>query len=697
MTEKIGYVLLDTSKNTGSNEETDTSTYEELLGIAKTCDASGYDSIVSERKNWPVMYHFSGVRGNIISWYPGIKGKRVLEIGSECGALTSVMAEAAESVTCVEASYEKSVINAWRMREHKNVEIHVGDFADVEADLACDYDVITLIGLSGSEAPELLRAAARHLAPGGEVIAAVRNRLGMKYFAGCGDDDTGKYYDGIEGYGGTQGGKSLSKRELEDVCREAGFGRMDFYYPYPDYKFPMSVYSDSRLPKTGELRSNIVNFDMKRLVLFDEAKAYDSLAETDMFPLFSNSFLVILGKDGAPSGENKENILFSKFSNERAAHLSIRTDIAESAGVKYVRKAPCSAAASAHTGGLENRYKALEKLYGGTRFAPNRMRTEDGAGIFAFIAGESLEEILDRKYSESFEAFQETLSDFMSEINKTADCSFRQTEEFREVFGDARGLEGTAASHVGNIDMVAENIIPVSGAEWAVIDYEWTFLVPVPVNYIKWRAVHYYIEGNTKRFGLKAAGLFEKAGISAAEEEIFASMEEHFQKYIAGEHVPLRELYQYISEGAVDLAQMIKKVYGSFGKTAQAKICLDRGSGFDEQEAQTVTYLKDGVLTLRQPLSGIRAVRICPSPYSGCLTVDEMGTELGPIDIDTITSDGARLDMHRWLFDSDGPHITVSRWPKDSRYLYASMRMEYLEEHSAAFLRRELDERDRKI
>ena len=39
---------------------------------------------------------------------------------------------------------------------------------------------------------------------------------------------------------------------------------------------------------------NIMNFDRERLELFDEGKVYDSLIDEELFPLFANSFLIVL-------------------------------------------------------------------------------------------------------------------------------------------------------------------------------------------------------------------------------------------------------------------------------------------------------------------------------------------------------------------------------------------------------------------
>ena len=57
---------------------------------------------------------------------------------------------------------------------------------------------------------------------------------------------------------------------MKGIFTEAGFGKLYFYYPYPDYKFPSCIYSEDWLPQAGELMDNRRNFDRDRLKLFDE-------------------------------------------------------------------------------------------------------------------------------------------------------------------------------------------------------------------------------------------------------------------------------------------------------------------------------------------------------------------------------------------------------------------------------------------
>ena len=306
MEEKIGKVTLDLTWYPGEDLYSDGPVEEELLEIARTYKEEELNQVIAERNSWAVLYHFSHLRQNILEWMPIEKEHKVLEIGSGCGAITGALARKAKEVTCIELSKMRSTINAYRNQEYDNVKILVGNFQDIEKNLEETYDYITLIGVFeysegyiGTKEPyvEMIRRISRHLAPGGKLVIAIENRLGLKYWAGCTEDHVGTYFEGIEGYPNTSGVKTFSRKELLDTIQAAGDFRTTFYYPYPDYKFPMSIYSDAYLPKKGELRDNFCNYDRVRMQLFQEPKVYDTLVDAGMFPEFSNSFLVLVEKE----------------------------------------------------------------------------------------------------------------------------------------------------------------------------------------------------------------------------------------------------------------------------------------------------------------------------------------------------------------------------------------------------------------
>lgn len=302
--EYVGKVALDYTCYSGNDLYEDGSE-DELLSIVSSTDAKDYNKVIDERKTWPILYHLSDIRGNIVDWLPITKNDKVLEIGAGCGAITGTLAKKAGHVDCIELSRKRSLVNATRNKEYENINIHVGNFQDIEPTITEQYDYITLIGVLEYAASyikgenpyvEFLTIIRKHLAPGGKIVVAIENKYGLKYWAGCKEDHLGTYYSGIEGYVGVDSVKTFSKNGLIKLAKDSGLFDTEFYYPYPDYKLPLAIYSDDYLPKAGDLTNNMRNFDADRMIVFDESKVFDSLIEDGMFDIFSNSFLVLMGE-----------------------------------------------------------------------------------------------------------------------------------------------------------------------------------------------------------------------------------------------------------------------------------------------------------------------------------------------------------------------------------------------------------------
>ena len=305
MEEHINKVTMDLTHWPGKDLYSDGDIEDEILSFVKDNPPSAYEDYIAKRKNWAVLYHLSYIRQNILAGVGIAKDDTVLEIGAGMGAITGKLCEKAKSVTCVELSKRRSEINAYRNREHDNLKILVGNFQTVESHLTEQFDVVTLIGVfeygssyidSKEPYKDFLNIAMNRLKKGGRLYIAIENRLGLKYFAGCKEDHVGINFEGIEGYTKTNRAITFSREEFEHLFADCGITSYRFMYPYPDYKFPMQIFTDDRLPKIGELTMNLMNMDQNRYMLFDEANAYDSMADTDYFKTFSNSFLIEITK-----------------------------------------------------------------------------------------------------------------------------------------------------------------------------------------------------------------------------------------------------------------------------------------------------------------------------------------------------------------------------------------------------------------
>ena len=72
--EKIGKVELDDTCYPGRDLYSDGEVEDQLLEIARNYGEEDYNRIIAETSSWPVMYHFSNIRQNIVEWLPIGKG-----------------------------------------------------------------------------------------------------------------------------------------------------------------------------------------------------------------------------------------------------------------------------------------------------------------------------------------------------------------------------------------------------------------------------------------------------------------------------------------------------------------------------------------------------------------------------------------------------------------------------------------------
>lgn len=273
---------------------------DEILHIVKNC--SDYTAVLHECANWPIMYHLSPARQNLLQWYNFNPEGNLLEIGGGCGAFTGMFASKLKEVKVVELSRKRSEIIYNRYKNHENVEIYVGNLNDIKFESQFEY--ITLIGVleyagkfTESQSPykSFLEKVKGYLRPNGQLIVAIENKFGLKYWAGAREDHSGRHFDSIENYPYSKSVQTFGKEELSDLFHSVGFEHLKYYYPMPDYKLPKIIYSDDYLPdETAIFDIYSPNFDQPRYTLFNENLAFQNIIKNKMFNFFANSFLVFV-------------------------------------------------------------------------------------------------------------------------------------------------------------------------------------------------------------------------------------------------------------------------------------------------------------------------------------------------------------------------------------------------------------------
>ncbi len=594
MTETIGKVTLDYSKYPGQDYYCDGQVEDELLEIVQNHGEAEFTQIISQRKNWPVLYHLSPLRENIVDWLPMSREDKVLEVGSGCGAITGAFARKAGSVTCVDLSKKRSLINAYRHQECDNVTIHVGNFKDIEPTLPADYSYICLIGVFeygqgyiGGDTPyeDFLRILMKHLAPGGRLVIAIENKYGLKYFAGCKEDHLGTYFSGIENYRDGGGARTFGRTGLEKIFRACGVPEYHFYYPYPDYKFLTALYSDAYLPGKGELSNNLRNFDRDRMLLFHEKDAFDGMIEEGLFPVFSNSYLVVLG--AAPE------VKYVKYSNDRAPEYCIRTQIEQdAAGARKVSKHSLSVQSADHVKGIARFYELLCKRYEGSGLEVNRCTLEaNGSVSFEYVNGTPLSELMDRCLERGDkEGFLAYFREFVKRTGYGEECE------------------------VADFDLIFSNIL-VDGSKWTLIDYEWTAEEKIPAAELAYRALYCYVLEDKKRAGLPWEEVVAELGIGEAECCRIREQELDFQTMVNGEERSMAQLRNDIGYKITKPQEWIDR-YADSGAVNRVQIYEDRGEGYSEETSYFLpnAYQGEHLIEFAIPVPGdVKTLRIDPS------------------------------------------------------------------------------------
>ncbi len=634
----------------GTDQYSDGDIEEEILSIVK----AGKSLEESGNRTFPVLYHLSPVRENILSWYDFRRGASVLEIGAGPGAITGLLCRKCAEVTSVELSKRRAQINYERHKEYENLKVMVGNLNDMQFPGKFDYVILNgVFEYAGSftDGPDpygtFLKRCAGYLKEDGLLLIAIENRLGLKYFAGAPEDHTDNYMEGLKNYPGNPSVHTFSRREWEDMCERCDLPYRRFYYPYPDYKFPNEIFTRETLRADGFGR-NAWNFNPRRLELFSEQAMGETLCREGVMESFMNSFLIETGRTapGSSSGSEQEEgeVLYAKINADRAEQFRIQTVIRRKEdGTRFVVKSPLTEKAAEHIRLMNEREQASNEREqalnereqasneqeqassASTDFAAaqgpvllcGQMR-RDGSVVYPFLTGKSLEELVEA----DADSIRRAVSKLLELIRSCGLGGETDPGEFTKLFGTARleCSESDAAPEMispANIDLIFDNIFPAEGKNY-VIDAEWVTDVPVPVLFVLWRAVNeLYSSRSELESILPQADLLKEYGITAEDRQIFWKWASHFEK----EYVKANHLALYARNcRKVDLKDL---QWSGEDVRLTATLYLDRGRGWNEEDSvHTEVVIESGrydaSFEIERP-EEVKAMRFDPLEGSACI------------------------------------------------------------------------------
>lgn len=352
------------------------------------------------------------------------------------------------------------------------------------------------------------------------------------------------------------------------------------------------------------------------------------------------------------------NIIYSKYSNERADKFKIRTDIVEDfSAKKYVQKIALTKEGIEHINNIYMNYNLLCKTYKDSRIHICECNKIDEKLEFEYIEGKTFKEELDELVcSDDYAGVLEKIKLYIDIITSGKEHgAFKITEDFSKIFGEVSLPISLKCSNVSNIDLIFSNIIIKD--KWSIIDYEWVFNFPIPYNYIIYRSIKIYINESSKRDKLMQLGLYKLLGITEYEIEVYNKMEDNFINYVINGIVPLYSIYNEVQKDNIDIRKMISE-------RQEDKNCIqifyNYGEGFSEENSYTIysDRNKTGNDIIQMDIDcNVKEVRIDPGDNESIVYIERtLGYDNLCYNLDYHTN-GLSLDDKTILFYHNDPQI----------------------------------------
>lgn len=310
-----------------------------------------------------------------------------------------------------------------------------------------------------------------------------------------------------------------------------------------------------------------------------------------------------------------EDILNVKYSVDRKEEYQIKTIICEESNVKYVIKEAYSSKAIPHIQNIYNNYNLLSNL--------NMNIVEcklNGERIkFPFLEGENFAQILLTNIELKDRAsLEENLIAYKKLLFQENLIEYKISHDFIEIFG-FNNLEGHKSHIYSNIDLNFENII-FSCNNYHIIDYEWVYNFPIPLDYVMYRAITQFFNRYHSQIS-NFITLQEILGIWDISSEylpIFDKMEENFIKNVAGGWFQQRKPY---NKKIISRYDLIDRYYLDFYENKNnIQVFWSKNEIFTEEQSKIYSINKEDKLKLDIPGECVQKIRIDPSekPFVIC-------------------------------------------------------------------------------
>ena len=229
------------------------------------------------------------------------------------------------------------------------------------------------------------------------------------------------------------------------------------------------------------------------------------------------------------------SILYAKYNRTRVPKFQTRTTIEQSATECTVVKEALQPEAIPHVISMKEKQSLAECLYTDVKVV--NCKIVDDKAVFPYVEGETIAHRLECMLDDHPEDLLDTMDQYLNIVMKFRSemiVDFTMTDTFRDIFGE---YKGDKAVKIGNIDAIFDNFL-IQGNEIYLIDYEWLFDFPIPIEYIRFRIVYYFYakNGNYLKNIISMKEYMQHFGYNEEEVNVFVQLDDNFQQYVHGEN-----------------------------------------------------------------------------------------------------------------------------------------------------------------
>lgn len=223
-------------------------------------------------------------------------------------------------------------------------------------------------------------------------------------------------------------------------------------------------------------------------------------------------------------------LLYVKFNRERKKKYQIKTSIYMENNKKIVIKQAITDEAKEHIYNTYNNWDKIAEFYkeyliSKPEFKNEKLYCEYENGVTLL---EMVQKAAQNRDDKEVDRLLNLYVDILTGFNKENLLEFKYTDEFAELFGEIKGLEKCKSLKISNIDLNLDNII-LEDNKIKIIDYEWIYDFPIPIDYIIYRNLLQLYANNTDLFD---KSIFVKYLISLKDLSILGQMFYSFNREV---------------------------------------------------------------------------------------------------------------------------------------------------------------------